>query len=187
MRSLIAILGVAALVAGMAVIAQEGNIVPNGDFEKGDEGWLFDVIVAPSEASICTEDVHGGSNSYLIKNGKDARGFARSPAFEVEPGKSYRLSVWAKAEGAAEDMVYARVHWWKGLPGIASEEKIKDDTEHAGGTFDWQELAATVTAPGDAKMATVRLETNGDTGVLNTETEGEFWVRFDDLSVTPAQ
>jgi hypothetical protein len=95
--------------------------------------------------------------------------------------------VWAKAEGAPDKMVYARVHWWKGLPGIQSDEKIKDDTEHAGGTFDWKELAATITAPGDAKMATVRLETNGDTGVLNNETEGEFWVRFDDLTVRPAQ
>ena len=187
MRTLIAVVAVAALLGVAYVVAQEGNMVPNGDFEKGAEGWLFSVIVAPSEGSLCTDDVHGGNSSYVVKNGKDARGFARSPAFEVEPGKKYRLSVWAKAEGAAEKMVYARVHWWKGLPGVQSDEKIKDDTEHAGGTFEWKELAATVEAPSDAKMATVRLETNGDTGVLNTETEAECSVYFDDLSITPAQ
>ncbi len=187
MRTLIAVVAIAALVGAACVVAQEGSMVPNGDFEKGAEGWLFSVIVAPSEGSISTEDVHGGKNCYLIKNGKDARGFVRSPAFEVKPGKKYRLSVWAKAEGAADKMVYARVHWWKGLPGVQSDEKIKDDTEHAGGTFEWKELAATIEAPSDAKMATVRLETNGDTGVLYTETEGEFSVWFDDLSVTPVQ
>ena len=79
MRTLIAVVAIAALLGVAYVVAQEGNMVPNGDFEKGIEGWLFDVIVAPSEGGLCTEDLHGGKNSYLIKNGKDARGFARSP------------------------------------------------------------------------------------------------------------
>ncbi|MGC9318218.1 MAG: carbohydrate binding domain-containing protein [Armatimonadota bacterium] len=170
-----------------AMCLAQGNLVANGGFEDGLEGWITDVIVAPAEFVECTENVHSGETSLRIDLGQSARGFARSPAFEVEPGKQYRVSVWATAEGAPEDMVYARVHWWSGPPGVASEEKIKDDTEHAGGTFDWRELTATVTAPADASNATVRLETNGDTGVLNTETDGEFVVRFDDLVVEPVE
>ncbi len=185
MRLLIALV-VVTLVPAMCV-AQD-NLVPSGDLEGGlVEGWLTDVIVGPVQFSVTEENVHGGGKALLLEMQKDGRGIARSPAFAVEPGKQYRVSVWAAAEGAPENMVYARVHWWAGEPGVASEEKIKDDTEHAGGTFDWKELTGTVTAPADAVKATIRLETGGDTGVLNTETEGPFWVRFDDLRVEAVQ
>lgn len=179
----------AVLTLGMlsSVSLAQDNLVANGGFENGFEGWLTDVIVGPVEFLECKEVVHSGETSLLMEIGDDGRGIARSPAFEVEPGEQYRVSVWATAEGAPEKMVYARVHWWAGPPGVASEERIKDDTSRAGGTFGWTELTATVTAPADAQMATVRLETNGDTGVLNTETDGEFRVRFDDLVVQPVE
>lgn len=175
-----------AVLVPVACMAQD-NLVVNGGFEDGFNGWITDVIVGPVEFVECHKVVHGGTTSMLMNMPKDGRGIARSPAFEVEPGKSYNISVWATAEGAAENMVYARIHWWKTEPGVASDELIKSDTEHAGGTFDWKELTATVTAPADATKATVRLETGGDTGVLSAETEGPFWVRFDDLSVTPVE
>ncbi|MFO8079112.1 MAG: carbohydrate binding domain-containing protein [Armatimonadota bacterium] len=184
MRVVIAIT-LAALMPVMCV-AQD-NLVENGGFEDGFEGWITDVIVGPVEFIECPEVVHSGELSMLMTMPEDGRGIARSPAFEVEPGQSYDVSVWATAEGAAEDMVYARVHWWKTEPGVASDELVKSDTERAGGTFDWTELTATVTAPADANKATVRLETGGDTGLLSAETEGPFWVRFDDLVVTPAE
>jgi len=184
MRLLIAI--TLAALAPVACMAQD-NLVVNGGFEDGFNGWITDVIVGPVEFVECHETVHTGTTSMLMSMGKDGRGIARSSAFEVEPGKSYRISVWATAEGAASEVVYARIHWWKTEPGVASDELIKSDTPHVGGTFDWQELAATVTAPADAHKATVRLETSGDTGVLNSETEGPFWVRFDDVSVTPVE
>ncbi len=185
MRTIV-IVSLLLLAAGLCVA--QGNLVPSGDLEQGlTEGWLTDVIVGPVEFSIDGENVHGGTKALLLQMGQNGRGIVRSPAFAVEPGKQYRVTVWATAEGAPAEMVYARVHWWAGEPGVASSEKIKDDTRHAGGTFDWTELAATVTAPADAQMATIRLETGGDTGVLNTETEGPFWVRFDDLSVVPVE
>ena len=188
MRIICVTVGIVAMIACVTVAgAQQGNLVPNGDFEKGLEGWMFDEIVLPTEPSISTDMVHGGANALLISNGQSARGIMRSAPFAVEPGKTYRLCVWVKAEGAAENMVYARIHWWRDVPGVASEEKIKDDTEHAGGTFDWKQLCADVTAPADATMATVRLETGGDTGVLKADTAGPFWVRFDDVTVTPVQ
>lgn len=171
-----------------ALCLAQVNLAPGGDFENGlTEGWLKDVIVGPVEFVIDREFVHGGRQSLLLKMGKNGRGIVRSPAFPVEPGKQYRISVWATAEGAAENMVYARVHWWAGEPGVASAEKIKDDTRHMGGTFGWTELTGTVTAPADAQQATIRLETGGDTGILSAETAGPFWVRFDDLSVVPVQ
>lgn len=184
MRLLMA-LTVAALMP--IVCTAQDNLVTNGGFEDGFEGWITDVIVGPVEFIECKEVVHSGTTSMLMTMPEDGRGIARSPAFEVEPGKSYNVSVWATAEGAAENMVYARVHWWKTEPGVASEELICSDTTRAGGTFDWTELTATVTAPADATKATVRLETGGDTGLLSAETEGPFWVRFDDLVVTPAE
>lgn len=184
MRVLIAIT-IAALVPAMCM-AQD-NLVANGGFEDGFEGWITDVIVGPVEFVECKQVVHSGETSMLMNMPQNGRGIARSSAFEVEPGRNYNVSVWATAEGAAENMVYARVHWWKTEPGVASEELIKSDTEHSGGTFDWTELTATVTAPADAHMATVRLETGGDTGVLSAETEGPFWVRFDDLVVTAVE
>jgi len=176
------------LVALMPVMCMaQDNLVVNGGFEDGFNGWITDVIVGPVEFVECKQVVHSGTTSMLMNMPKDGRGIARSSAFEVEPGKSYNISVWATAEGAADDMVYARIHWWKTEPGVASEELMKSDTEHAGGTFDWKELTATVTAPSDATKATVRLETGGDTGVLSAETEGPFWVRFDDVVVTAAE
>jgi len=187
MRTIWVIAAAALVVCLTVVVAQQANLVPNGDFEKGLEGWLFDEIVLPTEAAVTNEMVHGGANALLISNGQSARGIMRSAQFTVEPGKTYRLCVWAKAEGAADNMVYARIHWWKDVPGVASEEKIKDDTEHAGGTFDWKQLCADVTAPADAHCATVRLETGGDTGVLKADTAAPFWVRFDDVTVTPVQ
>ena len=184
MRLIIVTVLVAMLAA--AGFAQD-NLVTNGGFENGFAGWITDVLVGPVEFIECNEVVPSGTTSLLMNIGKDGRGIARSPAFAVEAGKQYNVSVWATAEGAPENMVYARVHWWKTEPGVASEVEIKADTERAGGTFEWTELTATVTAPADACMATIRLESGGDTGVLNTETEGAYWVRFDDLVVTPAQ
>lgn len=171
-----------------ALCLAQANLVPGGDFERGlTEGWLKDVIVGPVEFVDCRLVVHGGQQSLLMNMGKNGRGIVRSPAFAVEPGKQYRISVWATAEGAASNMVYARVHWWAGAPGVASAETMLDDTQHMGGTFGWTELTATVTAPSDAQQATIRLETGGDTGVLSAETAGPFWVRFDDLSVVPVE
>ena len=184
MRLLIAVM-LAALAPALCM-AQE-NLVADGGFEGGLEGWITDVIVGPVDFVECKEVVHTGTTSLLMNMGKDGRGIARSAAFEVEPGKSYRISVWATADGAPENMVYARIHWWKTEPGVASEELVCSDTAHAGGTFGWQELTGTVTAPADATKATVRLETGGDTGVLNTETAGPFWVRFDDLVVSAVE
>lgn len=182
------LVGLAVVILAPALCLAQGNLVPSGDFESGlVEGWLTDVIVGPVEFGIITDNVHGGTKALLLQMGQNGRGIVRSPAFEVQPGRRYRITVWAAAEGAPADMVYARVHWWAGEPGVASEEKIKDDTQHVGGTFDWTELTATVTAPADAVKATIRLETGGDTGVLNTETDGPFWVRFDDLSVVPVE
>jgi len=176
-----------ALLAPALCLAQ-GNLVAGGDCEQGPtEGWLTDVIVGPVEFSVNGDIVHAGGGALLLVMGPSGRGIVRSPAFAVEPGKQYRITVWAAAAEAPVDMVYARVHWWAGEPGVASAETIKDDTQHVGGTFDWTELTATVSAPSDAQMATIRLETGGDTGVLNTETEGPFWVRFDDLSVVPIE
>lgn len=164
------------------------NLVQSGDFEDGlVEGWLTDIIVGPVEFEIGIGDAHAGEQSLRLDIGENARGIVRSPAFAVEPGRGYRVSVWAQADGAPEDMVYARVYWWARQPGVACEEKVKSDTERAGGTFDWRELTATVTAPADAQTATVRLETAGDTGVLNSKTGGPFTVRFDDLSVEPVE
>ncbi len=178
---------VLASLASTMCLAQD-NLVPSGDFESGlVEGWLTDVIVGPVEFSVNGDIVHGGGGALLLAMGQSGRGIVRSPAFAVEAGKQYRISVWAAAEGAPADMVYARIHWWAGEPGVASAEEIKADTEHAGGSFEWRELAATVTAPADAVKATIRLETGGDTGVLNTETEGPFQVRFDDLTVVPVE
>lgn len=184
MRLLIAI--TLATLLPVMCMAQD-NLVMNGGFEDGFEGWITDVIVGPVEFIECHANVHSGETSMLMEMPEDGRGIARSPAFEVEPGASYDISVWAAAEGAAQDMVYARIHWWKAEPGVASDELIKSDTRQIGGTFDWTELTATVTAPADATTATIRLETGGDTGLLNAETEGPFWVRFDDLVVTPAE
>ena len=175
-----------AALAPALCMAQE-NLVANGGFEAGLEGWITDVIVGPVEFVKSTDTTHSGSASLQMNMTKDGRGIARSAGFAVEPGKTYRISVWASAEGAPENMVYARVHWWKTEPGVASSELVCSDTNHAGGTFGWQELAGTVTAPSDATKATVRVETGGDTGVLSTETAGPFWVRFDDLVVTAVE
>lgn len=171
-----------------AVCLPQGNLVRGGDFENGlVEGWLTDVIVGPVDFEICTAQVHAGEQSLRLDMGENGRGIVRSPALEVEPGRQYQISVWARAEGAPDDMVYARVHWWAGQPGVAVEGTAHSDTDHSGGTFDWREMTATVTAPPDARTATVRLETAGDTGVLSRKTDGPFTVRFDDLLVEPVE
>lgn len=98
--SLIALIYVS-VVSGMCVAE---NLIPNGDFAKGEVGKLPDewTVVTPNPALAPTfQLVEENGKKFLTAQGngrKECFGYAKTP-FTVEKGKTYRMTVRFKIEG----------------------------------------------------------------------------------------
>ncbi len=158
---------------GEAVYLAETPQVNNPGFEefKGDApvGWTF--ADKPGEISFADRTVkHGGQASLRLENpgakglGEHARAMLR---FTVTPRRTYRLSLWCKAEDAQPDNAF-RIQVYGGQDGpnlIAASV--------GAGTFDWKRVSVTFSS-GDFDQARIYAGTWGGR-------TGRFWL--DDLSV----
>ena len=78
------------------------NLLANGDFEKGGEGWIpvWGHDGAAAKAVIDTTDHHGGAKSLRIEHtGQKNWSLAHSLALKVQPGEIFELTAWVRVQG----------------------------------------------------------------------------------------
>lgn len=88
----------------MAQSASAENILQNGDFERGTDGWVLNRAIAPSDLEITTgepgEEVRSGENALLITNrGNSSHVYSRGG----EANARYTFTFWARAGEDVQD------------------------------------------------------------------------------------
>jgi hypothetical protein len=79
------------------------QLLTNGDFEKGTEGWnvLWAREAGAAKAVLDTVERHGGAQALRIEHtGRLDWSLAHSLNLTVQPGEIYELSAWVRAQGA---------------------------------------------------------------------------------------
>lgn len=163
-----------ALCLPFGALAMGENLLENGDFSQGDDGWRFDAWEL--DEGFSTIGVQGDAvypNAVYVANHEenDAR---LCQDVSVEPGGYYRLSGYIKAKGCAGE-------WGASLA-------LGDTYTHTGalhdtqGTWQYVEMTGQV-APGQ-KEVTVQLRVGG----YGATTRGQAWfadVRLEKLDDAP--
>ena len=101
------------------------NLLANGDFEKGTEGWntLWTRDAGAARAVLDTAEHHGGAQALRIEHtGEKDWSLGHSLKLKVQPGEIYELTVWVyvRGEGRASLGVVTRdaagetIHWVHG-------------------------------------------------------------------------
>ena len=111
-----------------------GNLLVNGDLEKGTEGWdqLWARAAGTVKAAPDTAERHGGTQSLRIEHpGPGDWSFAHSLHLNVLPGEIYELTAWVRVQGAGtttlgvvtRDAADKTINWTYGgrSPGEAKE------------------------------------------------------------------
>lgn len=128
--------------------------VVNGDFEDGMDNW-------EGAGEISTAERHAGERSLCLRKGHVYQPPGNKQLIWVEPGRSYKISVWIKCDGCAPDEVTVMAGALAGpnrgdvkasgwLQGIAP--KYVHDNGHSpaviatGGTHDWKKFEAVIPA-----------------------------------------
>lgn len=146
------------------------NLVANGDFEAGVDGWVSwgGTLVASAD-----ESNSGLQSAYLSNRTGSWEGPVYSLASVVEANAIYAISTWAKIEGAAADSI-----------SITLKTTCEDGTEsyNWGGQAEvndlgWTEVAGSVTMP-DCVLTEASLYFGGPAQAVN--------IYLDDVSVTLA-
>ncbi len=133
------------------------NLIANGNFADGAEGWLFYVIEMPSEISISATGSREGANHALVTGGV---GYLHSPVFDVTAGGEYTVSAWIR--GSAQ--VNIGLLWWKEYTDVRLQMADPHWTQMeqaAEATDEWRQVTATFTAPDEAARAYVRFVVSG--------------------------
>jgi len=85
--------------AGLLDERRDGNsnLLQNGDFSKGIEGWKFNAHLKQGKAEADSSVSHDGKPSVRIEN-FTADDSQLSQVVQVKPGKLYRLAGWIKTD-----------------------------------------------------------------------------------------
>ncbi len=98
------------------------NLLENGDFEKGAEGWdtLWAQEAGAAKSVIDTTHPHGGTQSMRIEHtGQKDWSLAHSLTLKAQPGEIFELSAWLLVQGAGSatigvvtrDATGKTIHW----------------------------------------------------------------------------
>jgi hypothetical protein len=150
------------------------NLVINGDMEivHGKQpGWWnagrFDGTAKDGTFATC-EEGRGGGKCVSISGSGERAAYDASP-IPVYPGRSYRLTAWARTQDATGDNRVG-IFWYVGNMWTYISDAC---SEPLTGTRGWTKLTVTATAPRDALFARVNLISANNTGTV--------W--FDDVSL----
>ncbi|MGM9551710.1 MAG: hypothetical protein ACI3XA_05590 [Clostridia bacterium] len=92
--------GSAITVDGTPYVTTGGNIVPNGDFEHGMNGWYSRAnTTPPTNYSISTSDKPDSATRAAVSSGNGGASSTNSikQAWDITPGTTYYYSLWVKA------------------------------------------------------------------------------------------
>ena len=116
----------------LAAPASSPNLVHNGGFEQGMEGWAWMVNSAQASGALDTQVKHSGLQSFRMTN---ASGFAPNVFGRVyqtinglRPYTTYRISAWVKGKGVGGA-------WVGGGPGWGLRQHFPQ------GDFDWRQVS----------------------------------------------
>jgi hypothetical protein len=159
--------GRVALLLLLAVAASgEENLLPNGSFEKGEEGWVFFQFGQgdPREIDGKTKSLH------VAKGSKSPdRPAMLWTDYALDPSQEGKLSFSIRAKGKKLGRTQILFILWDDKEGIAVEEKMHDGDLGA----KWQTFERTIEIPGPAKGGRI---------LVRLFEDGELWL--DDASVT---
>ncbi|PTY03432.1 hypothetical protein DB346_05995 [Verrucomicrobia bacterium LW23] len=151
--------------------AGPGEIVRNGDVEKGKVAWWgqgkWEVVEGPGT---------GGSDG-----GKALRvdsGFICQDKLPVAARKNYRVSMQIKSDGAPEGTVFVQtsfrgVDGWQGPIQVAGEPAIIA----TGGTHDWKPFSIVISVPSDATALNLYLR----------KKDGAGYALYDNVRIEPTE
>ncbi len=93
----------ASAAAPSAAPAPAANLLPNGDFEKGLEGWhpFWAREAGGGKAALDSADRHGGAQAVRVEHaGEKDWSLAHALQLAVQPGEILELSAWVRLGGA---------------------------------------------------------------------------------------
>lgn len=140
-----------------ALAADAPNLLPNGGFEKGMDGWGYEQWAKkPLPGVIDKADHAEGAASFKmgLPGGAGGRYLSRDIPL-TPPARDYTLTFYLKAQDVPANAAHVRVGIeGKGWLGSAQG---KSEAAQAGGTFDWKQFTVAIPAGavGDAKKLTL--------------------------------
>lgn len=146
-----------AIVAALPAVARaQDESLPNASFEQLDPatatpvGWT--AWATPNYSVYTLAAARSGVACVAItdQDAKVSQGL-RSPRMPVEPGKTYRASVWLKIEQQQAGGFALYLEYWQGT------QRIENKSTYAEEAPDWKELSLAYPAPEGATHATVLL------------------------------
>ncbi len=131
------------------------NLVVNGDFEKGTEGWspLWTREQNVGKVTIETSEKHGGRQSVRIEHdGARDWSFEQSKRLDVKEGEIYELSAWMRVQGNGDAIlcVVTRDAGDKVLDWSYGERKLHESK-------DWRQLRSRFVIPSGVANMQVRV------------------------------
>jgi hypothetical protein len=166
---------IASLLAGNPVETSFNNGFEQGDGQGLPTLWRISQnapLGFTADFARDTTVAHSGNASASISHSTASShgiaSFFLNPIQYVTPGRTYRVSVWAKGLNTTGDD-YLSIVWFDATGHVLSQ----DDSPHfPNGTYDWQQRTLTARAPAQAAGMEIHLNSRGDSGTV--------W--FDDVS-----
>ena len=166
-RAWLIVLGlVAALLVASWPNASGTNLLVNGGFEDGTDGWSSNF----GQLEVVASPVHGGSQAARL-TGASIQAYELYQWVDVLPDASYEFTGWTLLDDPAVQSVFLRVSWFDADTNLVSTVDSPSLTIAA---VDYQHLATgQVTSPAAARSARVS---------VRVQVSDAFIAYFDDIS-----
>jgi len=168
----------ASLLAGAASVPAGENLIANGSFEKGLEGWtdLWTRTPRAGTVGLLAGEGRGGGNCAGIEHtGERDWSFAQARPVPVEPGQIYDFRAWIAlaGEGSAELCAILRDARGEVLDWVFARAPASSGRRRVGANADWRQVVSRFAIPPGASSMTPRLVGHGPASV-----------RIDDVALT---
>jgi hypothetical protein len=132
--------------------AQPTSLVLNGGFEQGKQNWTS----GPGVSATTSQSQGQGTTSLLLQPNASTTPNAYQ-RINVGSGKSYDLSLWMKLNKISAGAKVS-LSWRNASGAVLRTDVVTSQT----GTFDWKQIAKTVTAPSGAAWVNLILWVQSD-------------------------
>ncbi len=165
------------------------DVLKNGDFEQKFQGWDYPYWEKkPMPGTVVTDVVYGGKNAFLFFREGDKGNYIYTPV-KLEPGKTCRIKLAVKSEGAPENDLFVRLLLYKKDPktgkdvpaGFAWGGTPDNKLIQTGGTHDWKEFVFQVNS------ANFKPEITGAALFIYRSNNGTGKIYLDEVSVVPVE
>jgi predicted phage tail protein len=142
----------------LVIQATDANLITNGDFEDGMNGWAVDGV-GSGNAMYLEGSGSSGTNALTLMRGTNTTSNGvnaiNNYIFPVESGTVYEYTMMARCVSSAG--LYMRVHWHDGAKNAISPNYTDVVANGAVPSNDFTRVGGQVTAPAGAKFARVQI------------------------------